>query len=80
MNKTREEVSQFSVGNVCPTVPKSFVAEPFCVSEKFWYGKKLWIKGGRDYHVFSSELFVSQSRKLQGEPLCVSDKSWYRKT
>ena len=62
------------------TVPKGFVAEPFCVSENFWYGKNLWIRGGREYHVFSLELLVSESRKLQGEPFCVSDKFWYRKT
>ena len=28
------------------TVPKSFVGEPFCASENFRYGKKLWISRG----------------------------------
>ena len=29
----------------CLTVPKDFVGEPFCISEKSWYRKILWIRG-----------------------------------
>ena len=40
----------------CLTVPKNFVGETFCVSEKFWYRKMLGIREG-GYHDFPSKLF-----------------------
>ena len=39
------------------TVPENLVAEPFCVSELFWYRINLWIRGGPEYHDFPSEIF-----------------------
>ena len=47
---------------------KNFAKEPFCVSEFFWYGKKLWMRGGGGgYHDFPSNFFVSHDRN---EKLC----------
>ena len=46
----------------CFTVPKNFVGEHFCVSENFWYGKILWIRGGREgVSRFSVETFLPYS-------------------
>ena len=39
--------NDFHLKNFFLTVPKKFVQEPFCVSEKFWYRKMLGIKEGR---------------------------------
>ena len=45
------------------TQTKSFVQEPFCFPQIFWYQKNLWIRGGISR--FSVEFFyVSQCRKL----------------
>ena len=41
------------------TETKSFVKEPFCFPEIFWYRKKLWIRGGISR--FSVEIFISHS-------------------
>ena len=41
------------------TVPKNFVGERFCLSEKFKYGKSSWI--GRGVWRFSVEVFLSQN-------------------
>ena len=38
---------------------KNFARERFCVSENFWYQKKLWIRGGISQ--FSVEIFMSHS-------------------
>ena len=48
----------------CLTVLKNFVEEPFCVSQNFWYQKKLCIRGkGRRKGVsrISVENFLSRS-------------------
>ena len=45
------------------TVPKNFVEEPFCVSEKFWYRKMLRIREGAGITIFCQNCFVSQYRK-----------------
>ena len=41
------------------TQTKSFVKEPFCFPEIFWYRKKLWIRGGISR--FSVKIFLSHS-------------------
>ena len=42
----------FPLENFCLTVPKNFVKEPFCVSEKFWYRKLLGIREGAGITIF----------------------------
>ena len=44
------------------TETKSFVKEPFCFPEIFWYRKKFMDK--RDITIFSRNFYVSQCRKL----------------
>ena len=66
----------------CLTGPKNFVGEPFCVSENFWYGKKLWIRRrvGRECHNFPSKICcLTVPKNFVGEHFCVSENSWYRK-
>ena len=46
----------FPLEKFCLIVPKNFEQEPFCVSEKFCYRKKLGIRGG-GYHDVPSNLF-----------------------
>ena len=44
------------------TVPKNFVDEPFCVSESFWYRKKLWMRWrGVAVSRYSVEIYLSHS-------------------
>ena len=45
------------------TKTKSFVKEPFCFSEIFWYRKKIMDKRGH-ITIFSRNFYVSQCRKL----------------
>ena len=49
---------------------RNFVQEPFCLSEIFWHGKQLWIRGGEGDGVTrtSWENFLSHNTKkiLQG--------------
>ena len=61
----------FPLKNFCLTVPKNFVEEPFCVSERFWYRKRLGIREGRVSR-FSVKIVLSQStEKLRrGTLLC----------
>ena len=42
---SKREISPFSMENLFFKVPRSFVWEPFCVSQNFLYPKELWIKG-----------------------------------
>ena len=50
------------------TQTKSFVQEPFCFPETFWYREKFMDKRGH-ITIFSRNFFVSQCRKLsQGNP------------
>ena len=53
------------------TETKSFVKEPFCFPENFWYRKKIWIRGGISR--FSVEIFVSHSAEKfrKGILLCL---------
>ena len=53
----------FPLKNFCLTVPKNFVEEPFCVSENFWYRKRLGIGEGAGIKIFCQTYFVSQYRK-----------------
>ena len=60
------------------TVPKNFVGERFCLSEKFQCGKSLWIRRG--CHVLPSKFFCSKTPKnIVGEPFCDSETFWYEK-
>ena len=55
----------FPLKNFRLTVPKNFVEEPVCVSEKFGYRKKLRIRGGgRGYHDFLSKIFCLTMPKI----------------
>ena len=59
-------------------VPQNFVGEPFCVSEKFWFGKGIRKKG--EHHDFLTTIFcLTYQKKLVGEQFCVSQKVWYEK-
>ena len=73
----------YPLKNFCLTVPKSFVEEPFCVSESFWYRKKIMHKrggGGREYHDFLWKIFcLTVPKNFLEEPFCVSQNFWYRK-
>ena len=63
-------ISHVSVSFFCLTLPKNFVRDPFCVSEKFWYRNILWI--GREYHMFPSIFFRLTLPKnfVGGTPRC----------
>ena len=63
-------ISHVSVSFFCLTLPKNFVRDPFCVSEKFWYRNILWI--GREYHMFPSSFFRLTLPKnfVGGTPRC----------
>ena len=66
-----EECHNFPLKICCLTVPENFVGEPFCVSEKFWYRKKLWIRRGEggSVTIFHQKFVVSQYRKTSsGNP------------
>ena len=74
-------VSRFSIENFSSHSAKNFVEEPFCVAEKFWYHKILWIREGRGREGvsrFSVENLLSQYRKkFVEEPFCVAENFWY---
>ena len=70
----------FPLKNFCPTVPKKFVEEPFCVSENFWYPKMLGMGEGVGITIFCQKCFVSQYRKLRrGTLLCFTKILVYKK-
>ena len=59
------------------TVPKKIMGERFCLSEKFSYGKSLWIR--RRVSRFSVEMFCPKLPKdIMDKPLCVSEMFWYK--
>ena len=61
----------------CLTVPKYFLEEPFCVSERFRYRKILWIRG--EYQDFLPKICCfTVPRNFVGESICVSETSGYR--
>ena len=54
----------------CLTVPNSFLEDPFCVSENFWYRKNLGI--AEEASRLSDEGLLSHSTgKFRGGTLCV---------
>ena len=60
------------------TVPKNFVGERFCLSQKFQCGKSLWIRRG--CHVLPLKFFCPKTPKnIVGEPFCDSETFWYEK-
>ena len=59
----------FWLENICLTVPKNFVEEPFCASENLWYRKILGNREGAGITIFRHNCFVSQYRKTSwGNP------------
>ena len=71
MHKGGREYHNFPLKIFCLAVPKKFVEEPFCVSEKFWYRKILFIeRRGGSITIFSRKFVVSQYWKTSyGNPL-----------
>ena len=61
------------------TQTKSFVEEPFCFSDFFWYRKKkLWIRGGLSR--FSVEIFTSHiAENFREGILLFGEKFWFQK-
>ena len=64
-------ISRIYMEIFCLTVRKNFVEEPFCVSQSFWYRKKLWIRGEDrgSITIFRQKFFVTVPRIFVGEPL-----------
>ena len=56
----------------CLTVPKTIVGEDFRISEKFWYGKELWIRGGVSLSSVGNFLSQSTERFRRGNT-CTSE-------
>ena len=57
----------------CLTGPKNFLRGPFCVSQKFWYRKNLWIKGDEGGSItILCQIFLSHSAEKirRGTYLC----------
>ena len=73
-----EEILGFPWKSFSLTVPKNFVGERFCLSEKFKYGKSSWIRRG--VWRFSVEVFCPKMPKnIVGEHFCVPETFWYEK-
>ena len=67
------EYHDFLLKICCLTVPKIFVGEPFCVSQKFLVSKKFMDKRGGEYHDFLSKVFcLTVPKNFVGEPFSVS--------
>ena len=65
----------FPLKNFSPRVPKKFVEEPFCVSEKFWYRNILWIRDGGgeggSITIFCQKFLSHSTKKIRrGTLLC----------
>ena len=64
----------------CLRGPKNFVRGPFCVSEYFWYWKKILGKRYGGYHDFASKTFcLTVPKTFVGEPFNVSESFGYPK-
>ena len=62
------------------TVPKNFVAEPFCVSENIWKGENLKVNRLGEVSQFSVGSYLSHSAEnFRKEPFEVSEKLKYCK-
>ena len=61
----------------CLTVPKMFLKDPFCVSEKFWYRKVLGIREGAS-RVSVECLFSHSTEKLCRRTLYCLETFWYQ--
>ena len=74
----RRECHNFPSKICCFTVPKKFVGEPFCVSEKSWYRKQLWIRGVEGGGVLIRNLKYiwhdrdSNAESTSSEPCCLN--------
>ena len=80
-----ESITIFRRKDFVSQYPCVTVAEPFGVSENFWYWIFLCIRGGRGgrgegwISRYSVGSFLSHStEKFVGEPFLVSEKFWYR--
>ena len=60
------------------TETKSFVKEPFCFPEIFWYRKKIMEKRGL-ITIFSRIFWAHSAEKFYGHPFNVSENLGYRK-
>ena len=54
----------------CLTVPNSFVEDPFCASENFWYRKKLRRAEGAS-RLSDGNLWSHSTGKFRAGTLCV---------
>ena len=61
----------------CFTLLKKFVEKLFCVSENFWYRKKLRIAEWASRHTVGELLSHSTEKLLRGT-LCCSETFWYQ--
>ena len=68
----------FPLKNFCLTSPKNFVEEPFCVSENFWYRKRLGIREGAGITIFCQNFLSHSAEKNRRGTLlcCVSESFW----
>ena len=61
--------------NCCLTVPRSLVGEPFCVIEKLWYRKFLWIRKEKGVSGFFVKSLLSHSvEKIRRRSLLIFSK------
>ena len=68
-----EGTSRFFMKQICPTLPKSFVEEPFCVLlENISQGKKFMHKRGRKYQIFTLFFCPTVPKRFVEEPFSVS--------
>ena len=56
----------------CLTVPKNFVGEPFCVSEKCCYRKMLGTRQGAGITISRRFFCLTVPKKIVGDPFSVS--------
>ena len=78
MDKRRSGVSRFSVEKGFASQYRTFRRGTFlcCVSEKFWYRKRLGMREGAGITIFCQNCFVSQYRKTTyGNPSVLNKSS-----
>ena len=80
MDKKEGEVSRFSFGFFCLTMPKNAVGEHFSLI-KISGIEKVWMRGMREYQDFPSKIFLSHiPEKIRGGTLYGVTDFGYRKT